>query len=138
MNALLGDAVKTGQKIDHTAWCAEYVAIMVDGVNFYDLIARQTLDRSPDHVMLLHENDLTALCLGELIAALKADGWEFISAEKAFEDPIADRAPETLFNNQGRVAALAHEAGRSPWTLIHGSEDEEWLRARFTAAGLLP
>ena len=137
MNALLGEAVKAGHDIDRTAWCAEYVAIMADGVIFYDRIARQTLGRSPDHVLLLHENDLAALCIGDLVYALQADGWTFISAETAFEDAIADRAPDTLFNNQGRVAALAHEAGRAPRSLIHESEDEGWLRARFTAAGLL-
>ncbi|WP_240956143.1 polysaccharide deacetylase family protein [Wenzhouxiangella sp. XN79A] len=137
MNALLAEAVRSGRAIDEAAWCSAYTSILIDGIEFYDRIARETLGRSPQHVLLLHENDLAALCLDDLIAALKDGGWAFVPAETAFGDPIAAWIPDTLFNGQGRVAALAAAAGQPLRTLVHESEDEAWLRRRFQSLGLL-
>ena len=64
---------------------------------------------------------------------LRKRGFRIIPATRAFSDPIADREPDTLFLNQGRVAALAHEAGWEPNDLISPTEDEEYLRQRFEA-----
>jgi peptidoglycan/xylan/chitin deacetylase (PgdA/CDA1 family) len=138
MNALLAEAVQAGHTIDEQAWCTAYTSIIGESVEFYDAIARDTLGRSPDHVLLLHENDYAALCLVDLINALREAGWAIIPATQAYQDPISDRVPETLFNGQGRVAALAHERGRSPRSLVHASEDKAWLRQRFSELGLLP
>ena len=138
MNALLAEAVQADLHIDEQAWCDAYTSILGETVDFYDAIARDTLGRSPDHVLLLHENDYAALCLADLVEALREAGWVIIPATQAYQDPIAERIPETLFNGQGRVAALAHELGRSPRSLIHVSEDEAWLRQHFNELGLLP
>ncbi len=115
-----------------------YVTVLVDAVEHYDRIAQDVLGRSPRHVLLLHENDLAALFVGDLVAGLRENGWEIIPALNAFEDPIADEEPDTLFLGQGRIAALAHIAGYEPRDLVHKSEDEEQLRAAFVESGLLP
>lgn len=138
MNALLKEAVRADRSINEKRWCSAYTSILLAGVEFYDRRAVETLGRSPQHVLLLHENDLAALCLGVLIDALHNEGWTFVGAETAFGDAIATSPPDTLFNGQGRVAALANADGRPPQELIHESEDEAWLRRRFRTLGLLP
>ena len=108
-----------------------YVDVITRSTEFYDALAQDLLGRSPHHVLLLHENDLAALFIGDLVAELRRRGFRIIPATEAFRDPIAEREPDTLFLGQGRVAALAHEAGAPPRELVSPTEDENYLRARF-------
>jgi peptidoglycan/xylan/chitin deacetylase (PgdA/CDA1 family) len=108
-----------------------YVDVIVQSTEFYDAMAQKTLGRSPHHVLLLHENDVAALYIGDLVAELRERGFHIISATEAFSDPIAEREPDTLFLGQGRIAALAHEAGWSTRDLVSPIEDEDYLRRRF-------
>lgn len=138
MASLLAEATAGGYEPDARVLCGLYTNVLVDNIEFYDAIAVGVLGRSPAHVLLLHENDLAALCVDDLAIALVAGGWQIIPALDAFSDPIAEREPDTLFLGQGRVAALAHEAGWLPRTLIHESEDEEYLRKLFVENEILP
>ncbi len=131
MEHLYQRALEQGRSVDYEKLQDIYVSLLVDSVEFYDRIARETLGRSPRHVLLLHENDLAALFVDELAAALRAGGWTIIEGPAAYEDPIAEVLPDTLFNNQGRVAAIAETRGASRRTLIHEGEDEAWLEAHF-------
>ena len=138
MQALVDEAVRSGHSIDTNVLAETYVDVLVDAVAFYDAIAQEALGRSPRHVLLLHENDLAALFVDDLVAALRAGGWQIIAAEAAFADEIATTVPDTEFNGQGRVAALAHAAGMTPRDLVHPMEDEAMLRALFEDRGLIP
>ena len=108
-----------------------YVDVISRSTEFYDAMAQQSLGRSPHHVLLLHENDLAALFVGDLVAELQERGFEIIPATEAFLDPIANREPETLYLGQGRVAALAHESGWQAADLVSPTENEDYLRRRF-------
>ena len=108
-----------------------YVDVITRSTEFYDAMAQRTLGRSPHHVLLLHENDLAAMFIGDLVAELRNRGFQIIPATLAFTDPIAAREPDTLFLGQGRIAALAHEAGWKPVDLVSPTEDEDYLRRRF-------
>jgi len=110
-----------------------YVDVITRSVEFYDAMAQNLLGRSPHHVLLLHENDLAALFVGDLVAELQRRGFRIVPATEAFKDPIAEREPDSLFLGQGRIAALAHEAGAKPADLVSPTEDEDYLRARFEA-----
>ncbi len=139
MNALAAEAIKKGHPLDLEVLEDAYVENLVSNVEFYDQIAVATLGRSPAHVLLLHENDLAALFVGDLVNELRAKGWQIVPAEEAYADPIAAELPDTLFNGQGRVAAIAHVTRRyKPAELIAPNEDEDWLRADFLRRGLLP
>ena len=138
MNALFAEAVRVGGPIDHEAWRDAYVDILMRGVEFYDELARETLGRSPRHVLLLHENDLAAMFVDDLAEALRRNGWEIIPAEEAYYDPIAQTEPATTLNGQGRAAAIAHSAGaREAHELVSRYESEDWLRYEFATRGLL-
>jgi peptidoglycan-N-acetylglucosamine deacetylase len=87
------------------------------------------LGRSPRHVLLLHENDLAALYLGDLVKRLRKTGWKIISPERAFQDPIASVEPDTLVLGAGRVIALATAKGYTGPT--ERWEDEAKLQQEF-------
>ncbi len=131
LDAAANTAVKAGKEIDREGLRDLYVDVLLDCVEFYDRVAVKTLGRSPRHVLLLHENDLAADFIGDLVAALRAKGWKIISPAAAYEDPIAKIDPETLFLGQGRVAAIAHTKGMKPRDLIPETEEEDLLDRLF-------
>jgi len=88
-DAAASEAVKNGRDLNMPALGALFVESHVEAAEFYDALAVKTLGRSPAHVMLLHEADVTVLYLADLVDALKAKGWTIISADEAFADPIA-------------------------------------------------
>lgn len=123
------EAVDQGQSVDVEALRRIYVDMLLDAANFYNDIAIQTFNRSPAHVLLLHENDVAAVFIGDLVAALRSDGWEIVSPDEAYRDPIAEIVPTTLLTGQGHVAALAIDDGRDPRTLTHFAIEEGQIDA---------
>lgn len=113
MDASLQKAIKKKMKIHTDRLCAAYVESLWDGIQFYDYIAQTVLQRSPKHVLLLHENDLAALCVSGLIEYIKKQGWKIISPTEAYSDPIALIEPKTLYLNQGHIVAIAKDKGFS-------------------------
>lgn len=105
-----------------------YIDHVWQSILFYDNIARKTLGRSPKHMLLLHENDLAALFIDDLVRHIRNNGWEIVTAEDAYDDPIAERYPDVLMNNQGRVAAIALEEGKfTKQQIVQKSEDTDYL-----------
>lgn len=119
-------AVNESKLVDMDALRDVYITMLMSAVKFYDELANDVLGRSPHHVLLLHENDLAAVFIGDLIDALKADGWEIISPDKAYQDEIADYVPKTLRTGQGRVAAIAHDKH------AHSATESKKLRKRLS------
>jgi peptidoglycan-N-acetylglucosamine deacetylase len=130
---LLDEAAARGAHVDMRAMRGLYIETVVEAADRYEAIAKRFLHRSPRHVLLLHENDLAALYIADLVAALRADGWRIISPERAYRDRIARREPDTMWLGQGRVAALAHIAGASEADLASPNESREALDALFAA-----
>ena len=56
-----------------------YVTHIINAIEYYDKMAIFHLGRSPKHVLLLHETDLNALFIGDLIAELRSRKWTIIS-----------------------------------------------------------
>jgi hypothetical protein len=127
INNLLKQATEHNRKINEARLREIYVEHIYRSILFYDDIAKKHLGRSPRHVLLLHENDLAALFLGDLVDHLRANGWKIISPREAYADSIAAHIPEVLFNGQGRVAAIAREKGIPARQLVQESEDEMFL-----------
>ncbi len=86
-----------------------YVTLHVEAANFYNELAIKTIGRSPAHVMLLHETDIAALFIGDLVAALRKDGWEIITADKAYADPISKAMPDVPSAQGTLTEAMAWE-----------------------------
>lgn len=127
INGAVAKAIRSNAKVNYNELKNFYLEHIWNSIQFYDNIGRQVLGRSPKHVLLLHENDLAALFLGDLIQFLKDKGWKIISPEEAYTDPIAKEIPDVLFNGQGRVGAIGFARGLKPATLVQQSEDEKYL-----------
>ncbi len=130
---LMREAKDAGRAMDMDALRDLYLEVMLSAVDTYDGLARETLGRSPAHVLLAHENDLQALFIVDLVAALRKRGWTIVSPDEAYKDPIARTEPDTLHNGNGRVAALAAVNGISPARLRNPFHDEKLLKQMFEA-----
>ncbi|WP_448657949.1 polysaccharide deacetylase family protein [Sphingomonas sp. CJ99] len=126
LEGLTISAKRAGKPMDMDALRDLYVRMHVDAAETYDRIARETLGRSPAHVMLMHETDLAALFIPDLVAALQAKGWTIITADAAYADPIAPLAMTVdVPSAQGTLTeALAWEKGMAPPRWYEGNSTE--------------
>ena len=129
-------AVDEGRKVNIDALRGVYVDMLMGAVTYFDDLAIESLDRSPAHVILLHENDVAAMFIGDLITALRADGWSIVSPDEAYADPVAKVVPKTLMTRQGHVGALAVDAGVDPGTLTHLAIEEDQIDALLAERGV--
>ncbi|MEM8547245.1 MAG: polysaccharide deacetylase family protein [Pseudomonadota bacterium] len=137
LQALFSEAIRDELPLNLDAWRALYVEVLMSAIRHYDALAVDTLGRSPAHVLLLHENDLAALFIDDLVAALRAEEWDIVPGIEAYKDPISGVEPDTLVLGQGRVAALAAVRGRPSRALRQVFEDEALLRALAVEHGLV-
>ncbi len=128
---LVRKAKESGKAVDLDRLRTLYLEMMLSAVGTYDRLARETLGRSPAHVLLAHENDVEALFIGDLVRALKRRGWTIVAPDEAYADPIARQVPDTLRNGNGRVAALAAAKGVDPARLSDRYHDEALLARLF-------
>ena len=102
---------------------------MWNAVAFYDGIAQQFIGQPVKHTLLLHDNDVTAMFINDLVEFLREKGWTIISPEDAYTDRLIKTAPDVLLNHQGRIMAIAKSKGyQGPYR--HG-EDEHTIEEMF-------
>jgi peptidoglycan-N-acetylglucosamine deacetylase len=109
MEARARAAVKAGQPIDKDALRALYIETHIESANFSDRLARRILGRRPLQMLLLHETDLAALYVADLAQALRADGWEIVSADAVYADPMAKMMPDPDYADGTMLEMLAWE-----------------------------
>jgi peptidoglycan/xylan/chitin deacetylase (PgdA/CDA1 family) len=111
LESLTARAVSSGKQVDMEALRDLYVETMVEAAEFNDKLFRQTIGRSPAHVILLHETDLAALFIPDLVAELRKLGWRIVTADQAFADPIGKALPDVPSAQGTLTEALAWEKG---------------------------
>jgi len=107
-----------------------YLIHLLDRVREYDKLAKAVLGRSPAHVMLLHANAINAALIGDVIQALRAEGWRVVSPLTAFADPLYALQPDTLPAGESIVWSLARKAGVADlrYPAEDGAYEEKFLR----------
>jgi hypothetical protein len=111
MDELTTAAIQAKKPVDMKALHDLYVETMVGSADTYNDIAVKTLGRSPAHVILLHETDLNALFIEDVVAALRADGWEIITADEAYADPISKVVTDVPAAQGTLTEAMAWQKG---------------------------
>lgn len=111
IESLTADARKAGKRIDRDALRDLYVETHVESAEFADGLARKALGRQPVQVMLLHETDLAAYWIADLVAGLRRKGWEIVGADIAYRDPIAKLRPDVPSAQGTLLEAVAWEKG---------------------------
>jgi peptidoglycan/xylan/chitin deacetylase (PgdA/CDA1 family) len=104
-------AVAAGQTLDMEQLRRLYIRMHVSGAESADDLARKVLGRSPAHVMLMHETDLAAMFLPDLVAELRRHGWTIITVDAAYRDPLKKAFPDVPMSRGDLISALAVEKG---------------------------
>ena len=102
-------ASKAGKVMDWNALRDLFVESYLESANFSDDLARRTLGRAPVQMILLHETDLAAMFVDDLAEALRKDGWQIVTADEAYRDPIAHMEPDVEIADGTRTQMLAAE-----------------------------
>ena len=121
---------------DAARFRAPYVEHIVDRAEYYDNLVRRAIGRTIPHTLLIHYNLLNALFLGDVLSALAARGWTFISAEAAYADPVFASEPQIAPAGESLVWALAKETGRFESELRYPGEDDVYEAPKLTKLGL--
>jgi peptidoglycan-N-acetylglucosamine deacetylase len=130
-------AITEGRVIDMEALGELFVESHLGAAEFFDDLARRTFGRSPVHIMLLHEADVTATFLPDLISALEYSGWTIVPVDLAFADPIAAIQPDVP-RAQGTLTELAAWESGLPPPRWYERNDERVVQALFDARALVP
>ena len=122
--------IKERRKLNKEEHGNAYSALIWDTMLFQNSKVGELLNRSHKHMLLLHENDLAALCLESLITKIVSNNWSIISPDSAMQDEIYGIQPSQLFSNNGQIAALYFEKKGikiyDPWS--HPWNDGELIR----------
>ena len=115
-------AKKAGKPINDAALRDLYVETMVQSADFSDALMRRVAGRQTPQVLLLHETDIAARYVGDLVSALRQDGWTIITADAAFADPVYHQTGDFDSANGTLPEALAWQQ-RLPGPLYYERND---------------
>lgn len=116
-------ALSNNTDIDLTPYKEYYLRHILNRAAYYHDLGIKTTGRTVTHTLLLHHNLLNALFLEDLIQALKANGWELVSASEAFKDPVYALQPEVLPCGESILYQLAKLDATLAPTLRYPAED---------------
>lgn len=136
IDARLRARLKENPDADLTPYRQFYLEHMLGRVQYYDDLARRVLGRSPKHTLLVHHNLVSALFLADLIRSLEERGWQIISPQEAFADPVFAEEPDVLPAGESLVWALARHSGRFDDELRYPGEDGKYEESRMNELGL--
>jgi peptidoglycan/xylan/chitin deacetylase (PgdA/CDA1 family) len=123
-------------KFDANLFREPYLAHLWDRATYYDRLAREVLGRSIPHTILLHYNVLNSHFLGDAMDMFHMRGWQLVDAERAFQDEVFMRQPDTVPAGESLVWALAKETGRYDSVLRYPGEDDVYEKPKLDALGL--
>lgn len=108
------EARQAGHELDMKALRRLYLQAQISALDYHDALARRTIGRSPAHVLLLHETDLAALFIADLVAELQRHGWSIITVDEAYRDPIGQAQPDVPYSWGTLTGAMAWEKNIDP------------------------
>ena len=112
------------------------VAHLLDRAAFYRKLSLDVLGREIPHTLLIHYSFMNALFLPAVLEAFDQAGWQWIDAERAYQDPVFQREPQTLPAGESLVSALAKQTGKFNGLLRYPGEDGEYEKSKMDALGL--
>jgi peptidoglycan-N-acetylglucosamine deacetylase len=123
-------------KFDVNLFREPYLAHLWDRATYYDRLAREVLGRNIPHTILVHYNLLNSYFLGDAMDMFRMRGWQLVDAERAFQDDVFTRQPDTAPAGESLVWALAKETGRYDATLRYPGEDDVYEKPILDRLGL--
>lgn len=93
-------AIASGDTASMARLREDYVPYMVSKVDYFEVQSIQLLGYNLPQILLMHANEINADTFGQLIEAIRARGYEFISLETAMRDPAYQR-PDAYLGKWG-------------------------------------
>ncbi|WP_208352827.1 polysaccharide deacetylase family protein [Pseudaestuariivita rosea] len=81
-------ALDIGNKAAASEIAMAYVAHIQERTRHFEALAQEAVGRKVPHILLLHMNRLNADHLDTLLDWYAAEGWTFVTVEKALSDPL--------------------------------------------------
>lgn len=113
-----------------------YLEHMLHRATYYDSLARDVLGATISHTLLVHYNLINVLFLDDLLTMFETKGWQLISAQAAYQDPVFSRRPGIVPAGESLIWALAKESGRFEARLRYPAESDEYEKAKLDRLGL--
>jgi peptidoglycan/xylan/chitin deacetylase (PgdA/CDA1 family) len=132
----LRECIQKRQNFDGSVFREPYLDHLWDRATFYDGLARKVLGRAIPHTILVHYNLLNSFFLGDAMAMFVSRGWEWVDAERAFQDDVFQKQPDTVPAGESLIWALAKETGRYEKMLRYPGEDDVYEKPKLDALGL--
>lgn len=111
-----------------------YLNHLYERAQFYEQLSYELTGRHIHHTLLLHHNLTAALFVDDLIKMFKEKGWEIVSADQAYEDPIFDKVPN--YAGESLIYALAKDSGKFEEILRYPAEDSRYEKDKMDKLGL--
>jgi hypothetical protein len=106
MNQLLQQAIEEKKPINWDYLRDVYLRLHVEALEFYEQMASVVSNnRAGSHILLMHENDLSARFMLLFIVQCRRMGVETITVTEALNDPVAQMMPKQSL--QARIVGLA-------------------------------
>ncbi len=134
INSRLRKRLMEDSAADIKKFKAFYLNHIYERAQFYEHLSYELTGRHIHHTLLLHHNLAAALFLDDLIEMFKAKGWEIVSADKAYEDPVFDEVPN--FAGESLIYALAKDSGKFEEMLRYPAEDSRYEKDKMDQLGL--
>jgi peptidoglycan/xylan/chitin deacetylase (PgdA/CDA1 family) len=99
-NDVLGAALESQDKQLADKTRAAYLAYMDSAFDYYEGLSRSLFHREIPQVLLVHDSELTAECLDEILTRLERRGYHFISLDVALAD-LAYATPDLFIGPEG-------------------------------------
>jgi peptidoglycan/xylan/chitin deacetylase (PgdA/CDA1 family) len=122
--------------VDTRPYRDPYLAHLLDRATYYDGLAKSLTGRAVSHTILLHYTLLNSLFLDEVLSMFEAKGWQLISAQAAFQDPVFSNSPRIVPAGESLIWAMAKESGKFDGRLRYPGEDGEYEKDKLDRLGL--
>jgi len=109
IDSRLKKRLQENSNADITGFKKFYINSILERARLYEDLSYQLYGRHIHHTLLLHHNLTSALFLDDLINAFKDQGWDIVSSDIAYADPIFNKFPTHPGGNF--IWALAKDTG---------------------------
>lgn len=113
-----------------------YLQHIIERANYYEELSYEINEKHISHTLLLHHNLTSALFLGDLIEKFKAEGWDVINADKAYQDDIFKKVPDSNFAGESLIWSIAKQSGAYEESLRYPAEDSRYEKEKMNRLGL--
>lgn len=134
IDSRLVERLKENPKADLTDFKKFYLEHIWERAQFYEKLSFELNHRHIAHTLLLHHNLAAALFIDDLIQMFKDKGWQIVSSQEAYTDPIYAVTPK--YAGESLIYALAKDSGNYEELLRYPAEDSRYEKKRMNALGL--